>query len=926
MGPSKRKVIKVAAHLMSPWQKYARQIARKYKGKRMTVVKEAHVRRTLQSTMGPNKRKVIEVAAYPMRSSQKSASKYRGKRMTALQEAHVRRALGSTIGPKKRIVIEVEAHAMSPSQTSARHIARKYSGEQMPAVKEAHVGTALESTIGPKKRKAEVEAHPMSSAHISARNIARIYKGKEMTAVKEAHVWKALESNIGNKRIVTSAALAKTLSDIGVNTETIQLRRTTFLYIEDLKNILGQERGEDCDRYHFGSQSEGSTTDGMDSDIDCLECKREFLNIPNIADRQFELKLLVVTDMSLPPQCCCLQLLMPDYSILTEDLFQYLHIDAQGRIFFKNTLLKTFITYACKVVGRDYIQHGPALLICGYNVDNVFAFHCATLPEDCQYVFRRPKPGHWPTLTLLEQLKNSGVFLVSAAYVENTTHWDPRQHLGSITVRTFDNSHELYWRLSTSLMERLLMFDLSMTQIKVYVIMKIIRKEFFKPFVGDRLSTFHMKTTLLYCVEMSPPCIWKDENLIQCLKFCLTTLRRWLKVRYCPHYTTVNVNLFAGKLRWNEFPVLIELLTDMIRNDVSCLHNVKMDDLGNRLSSNSTYSTNGLPFEELNIVVARKMFGILIYAACGSFYAYRSGILTTEGTSTIINYLTRNIQKLETIYESSTGQIRSAVSCILPFRYSVLAAMGASLCIGNNQTLPQEIFTLCDKSLISDVTSSRLKLASIYFSARRFDEAAAILKQVDALITNKVINVSTFIELESNKFDSELLGRRKEFLHMLQNEVALCTIFTRHEINCVPGRLVAECYRTVTVEDASCRLPHHYWMDYAVVDSLPFMYYLQYYISLFNGRISDMDSAFKNLQYQYLQYQVIFMISNDVNLYHIETTLNMIGDCWELEGNLSEAWRSYKESVTFRPRNNAAYWHMFRMIGGLYYGLKMLSW
>ncbi|KAH3784112.1 uncharacterized protein LOC127842176 [Dreissena polymorpha] len=746
-----------------------------------------------------------------------------------------------------------------------------------------------------------------------------------MTAVKEAHVRRALESNNGNKRSVTSAALAKALSDIGVNEETIQLRRTTWLYNEAVETIYSQLQCH-YDTYYFGSQSEGSTTEGMDSDYDCLGCQRIFPVIQNIVDRQCELaQLFLVTDKSTPPQCCCLQLLLPYFSnFLPGHSFRFFHFDALRRKFLKSNLLNFFIAEYSNKKGC-ITQHGPALTVdnfdsFGGSSDTVHAFHCAKLPENCQYIFKRPKPGHWPGPELVTQLKDSGVFLVPNSPVQNTTNWDPQQRLGTLTVRTFDNSHELYWRLSTNLMERLLMFDITMTQMKVYVIMKIIRKEFFKPLVGDRLSTFHLKTTFLYCVEMSPPGIWKDENLIQCLKYCLTTLRRWLKMRYCPHYTTVNVNLFAGKLQWNEFPVLIDLLKDMILNDVSCLYNVKMDDLGNRISSNSTESTNGLAFEELNFVVASKMFYGMIYK---SICYDEITMLTEEETSKVINDHAQYIQKLETIYETSTVHMRSAVSIKLPFQYSIHAAMKASLCIGNNQSLPQEIFTLCDKSLMSDVTSSRLKLASIYFSARRFEEAAAILKQVDALISDKVIHVSPFIG-NNRKFGAEMIGRRKEFSDILQKDIAVCTIFSRNEINCVPGQLVAEFYRTVTVENEGWRRDRRFgpfswmeWMDLAVVDSLPYMYYLQFLIFRSTGLISDKDIAFKNL----------FAICKDRAFIecHIETTLNLIGHCYELEGKLKCAWRSYKLSVKLRPQNNAAYWHMFRMIGGLFYGVKMLS-
>ncbi|KAH3784110.1 hypothetical protein DPMN_162061 [Dreissena polymorpha] len=363
-----------------------------------------------------------------------------------------------------------------------------------------------------------------------------------MTAVKEAHVRRALESNNGNKRIVTSAALAKALSDIGVNEETIQLRRTTWLYVEAL-NTINTQLQRHYNTYFFGSQSEGSTTEGMNSDIDCLGCHRKVSVIQNIADRQCELaQLFVVTDKSTPPQCCCLQILF-----LPDVLFPNFYIDAQGRLFLKSNWVNMFNAgYLNKAGLIDIIQHGPSLTIGDLNLDTVSAFHCAKLPENCQYIFKRPKPGHWPGPELVTQLKDSGVFLVSTSHVENKTNWDPQQRLGTLTVRTFDNSHELYWRLSTNLMERRLMFDLSMSQMKVYVIMKIIRKEFCKPLVGKRLSSFHLKTTLMYCVEMSPPHIWKDKNLIQCLKLCLTILRLLLKVRYCPNFTTANVNLFDG--------------------------------------------------------------------------------------------------------------------------------------------------------------------------------------------------------------------------------------------------------------------------------------------------------------------------------------------------------------------------------------------
>ncbi|KAH3704030.1 hypothetical protein DPMN_079085 [Dreissena polymorpha] len=103
--------------------------------------------------------------------------------------------------------------------------------------------------------------------------------------------------NKENKRVVTSAVLAKALNDIGANNETIQLRRTMWLNIEALHTINQKAKDENVDVYKFGSQSEGTTTVGMHSDIDFLICDRELTVIQDSADCQFgRAQLFVVTD------------------------------------------------------------------------------------------------------------------------------------------------------------------------------------------------------------------------------------------------------------------------------------------------------------------------------------------------------------------------------------------------------------------------------------------------------------------------------------------------------------------------------------------------------------------------------------------------------------------------------------------------------
>ncbi|KAH3819592.1 hypothetical protein DPMN_121331 [Dreissena polymorpha] len=191
--------------------------------------------------------------------------------------------------------------------------------------------------------------------------------------------------------------------------------------------------------------------------------------------------------MSAPPQCCCLQCVLPNYpDSLTESTLPGNHMEDQGRVFLKNNLHEIHIKRTCDERFSDFVQHGPSRTI-HEEVDMVRAFYYSKLPEDCIYIFRRPKP--WPGPELLTQLKDSGVFLVPSAHIESTTHWDPRKHpRNNSSTKPLTN-----WRLSTNLMERLLVSDLTLPQMKVYIVMKMIRKEFCKLLVGDRFGTFHLK-------------------------------------------------------------------------------------------------------------------------------------------------------------------------------------------------------------------------------------------------------------------------------------------------------------------------------------------------------------------------------------------------------------------------------------------------
>jgi len=123
----------------------------------------------------------------------------------------------------------------------------------------------------------------------------------------------------------------------------------------------------------------------------------------------------------------------------------------------------------------------------------------------------------------------------------------------------------------------------------------------------------------------------------------------------------------------------------------------------------------------------------------------------------------------------------------------------------------------------------------------------------------------------------------------------------------VPQFLWKEMDRAVG-DDVDHRSHHErHWMDWAEVDARPFLLYLQYLTFHDLGDLHKQQEAFAGLQY---------IVSSDEErneLYHMETFFNLLGHCYELEGNVQQALGVYRRSQRFIPRNNAANHHIARL-------------
>jgi hypothetical protein len=208
----------------------------------------------------------------------------------------------------------------------------------------------------------------------------------------------------------------------------------------------------------------------------------------------------MIQDENTTPGYCFLQLLKDDEPLSATVIPNEYHIsDRRGRILYKNTGIYDFLQGAQQ-------QHGPSIAEQGQpgfrDRDRVFAYPCKSWPQPASSWLDRQGIGRWATQEMKRFAASTGCFFVPTG--------------SKVSIYP-----ELEWRISTSLTERFLMFNLNVTQIRCYVLLKMILKSFLNPQDEINISSFMCKTVLLQCIENTESGIWKDSNLLTCLTYCL---------------------------------------------------------------------------------------------------------------------------------------------------------------------------------------------------------------------------------------------------------------------------------------------------------------------------------------------------------------------------------------------------------------------
>ncbi|XP_045171927.2 uncharacterized protein LOC123533980 [Mercenaria mercenaria] len=681
-----------------------------------------------------------------------------------------------------------------------------------------------------------------------------------------------------------SMRLSEVLDDIGVNENIVIKRRRTTLLTETMVTINFRANGKQCNLYYLGSQSEGTTTLGLQSDSDILYCIDGGIVIQDWSEwTPGKLNLLMIQNEITPPGYCLLQVLRPDTPLpATVELANIAVNDTHGRILFKNT-----ITDAAYILqGRQ--RQGPSTTLAaepGFVAqDLVLALPCISCPQSLRAWLHQQETNTWPTAEMKRFAKSTRCFVVG---------------VGS---RASENA-AFEWRLSTSLAERCLMFNLNITQIKCYILMKMILKTYIKVENLDNesyISSFMCKTVLFLCIASKPSSVWKECNILNCLNYCLFTLNSCILNEHCPHFIVHENNLMAGKFSAEVKQKLLERMSTLIPYDGISLFGIQIDNLGKRLQIKLNM------INELHYVLPQpdeqtiSITGVLLV-----IIAQEVSEVVEIGAGSLEILLQKMIQ-LKRYYRAGDMLEKTACRLLIPLLCTSIGSLIASQNIQINNTVSPQALTWIEAGLDSDVASSRLKLASIMYCVGNAETAASILSHIEERYKTEVTEPLCHCYNFCKSYFKTGFGRLSSQygVEALKYIVAFCVKFFTWEINCVPHELQYEMFRS-TQEDLQHRGMFDDWMDCAVVDSLPYLYFLQYKTYSFLQRPEEQQQALNKLGW---------VIRTEHNLGHRETALNLLGQCMELENRPADALQCYMLSLRLRERNNAARFHICRCL------------
>ncbi|KAH3875369.1 uncharacterized protein LOC127869397 [Dreissena polymorpha] len=201
-------------------------------------------------------------------------------------------------------------------------------------------------------------------------------------------------------------------------------------------------------------------------------------------------------------------------------------VDPSGNRIFSNLKLVTeFQKAPMPPSAVSYPRAGPSIPVSvgAYHQDTVHAIPCY-----CPSILERwakRQPRHWPPTEIVQKVVSQGAFLVPTGF-KGSEHKDEE------------------FRICFNTGENELVSNLNDTQVKIYVLLKMVVKEVLKP-QKKEVSSYVVKDIVLWQAESNPQYLFHERSLLHWLHEGLSELRAVVSSRQLQYYMIPERNLMA---------------------------------------------------------------------------------------------------------------------------------------------------------------------------------------------------------------------------------------------------------------------------------------------------------------------------------------------------------------------------------------------
>ncbi|XP_071134939.1 uncharacterized protein [Mytilus edulis] len=332
------------------------------------------------------------------------------------------------------------------------------------------------------------------------------------------------------------------VNTIGTETE-IRTRQRIFKIKDNIENMIDPD---------ISCVTSGSLAEGLDlqgSDLDLMQIIKIIDVIEHERDSKYEYErttLITETDTGYPG-FVKLRLIAQkgqESLYLKSDCFE---TTSKGRYLSTIKFLDNIINN-----GRNlYLsKHGPGVSNRQNTLDMVFCFRLKKLSCYATEWSSRPRKK-WPSINLIEIIAKNECLVVPKGPNEVS-------------------DCKFFWRISTSLAEKLLVHSFTFPQILCYGLLKLTLQRIISTHANVKglLCSYFLKTAMFWVSEEVDIETFELSNLLHCFYLCFEKLKSWVIFCNCPNYFIPENNMFLGKINKSNNKALLRILESIKFNKI----------------------------------------------------------------------------------------------------------------------------------------------------------------------------------------------------------------------------------------------------------------------------------------------------------------------------------------------------------------------